>query len=147
MKLQDQCATLEQCKRLKELGIEQGYSYFEYAPNDNIYHDVVRDNYPGTFNLFNIDVFTATELGVILPAGCISCYNDHHGFWVCEFIEPWDKDEEPDATPYAVPGWKLTASIGDDEPQTEAEARAAMLIYLLENNLTTASECNKRLTT
>ncbi len=29
---------------------------------------------------------------------------------------------------------------------TEAEARAAMLIYLLENNLTTAEEVNQRLT-
>lgn len=157
MKLSEQCCTIEQAKRLKELGVAQDSLFYKhlnlsdhtlYVKNRNhVWHAVYADFFEHDVRLIDYmySAFTVAELGVMLPPGCQSAYNDHHDYWVCEYVEPWDEEDEPDAKPYSVEGWKLTATTGDEEYETEAQTRAAMLIHLLENGHTTAAEVNQRL--
>lgn len=151
MTIENQCCNLQQAKRLKELGVAQE-AVFYWHPSIGYPvlggRLVTKTGYqyskiPIKDDKQTAALFTDAELGVMLPPGCISLYNDHHGFWLCEWPEVWNEDHEPNATPYAVPGWKLTAIIDDEE--TEAQCRAAMLIHLIENKLITVQEINTRL--
>lgn len=142
MKLEQQVASLELCKKLKELGVKQegafywtdrktltrhesSYSYVHY--HDEGSNEVIR-KMPFTKNL---SAFTVAELGKMLPVYANGKYmgsfpsreNENHlssGIptkWVWGFDTPYQEEH-------------ITAD-------TEADARAKMLIYLLENKLIT----------
>ena len=72
----------------------------------------------------DISAFTVAELGELLPNLSISSKNN--GVWTAENLgnRCWFEDggNYPDNQPYG-------------EANTEADARAKMLVYLLENNL------------
>ncbi len=137
MKIEQQVCTRIQAERLKELGVEQ-LSAFCYMAYDSQFKG---DEQPVHNNFYKADpsaflwcsAFTVSELGVLFPInpskdGNYNWYHrhNHRGHSVgysCFGLEPIEQ---------------LWFS-------SEAEARAAMLIYLLENNLTTAGECNARL--
>lgn len=78
--------------------------------------------------------FTVAELGVMLPVW-IGHYKDEEGGFVS-----YDKKHKE-----YVGGNFVTYSYKSFHANTEVEARAAMLIYLLENKLITSEEVNKRL--
>lgn len=131
MKLEQQVCTLEQAKKLKELGVEQKVLY-QWKVND--VQTVVIDTpmamwieryVPPVGNAFYA-AFTVAELGVMLP----NYYESHKGAmddtWYCGMLEGGDGEY------FAI-------------EKTESEARAAMLIYLLGNHLTTPEEVNQRL--
>jgi hypothetical protein len=128
MKLKDQIITLDQAKKLSELGVMQGVSVFYY-----------NDNYGSVeFNRHNIggyekaqhcfSAFTVAEMGTMLPSGYDTMRFTEH---------PEDRWFGYDTSGDTFPG--------EDCWKTEAEARAAMLIHLLETNTITAEEVNARL--
>ena len=141
MKLEHQVCTLEQSKRLKELGIEQFKGLFRwccFCPDPTgesyFYEPVFGDGLDtGITGEFIADAFTVAELGVMLPQSPTdninyswyhrNCWKGHSVGYAFHGIEPIER------------GWF----------ETEAEARADLLIHLLESGLTTAADCNARL--
>lgn len=138
MKLENQVASLELAKRLKELGVKQeSLWYWLKAYSDDRYHVVLE----GGFNKFNKDdysAFTVAELGEMLPNTIDinetettkwhgSTYSNLH---TIALLELHKGDIE-----YSAIGMKrYFCSVSGD---TEADARAKMLIYLIENKLIT----------
>lgn len=116
MKIQDQCCSLEQAKRLKELGV-RGESTFQCTKNG------IPQTGPLMYQLWNV-----AELGVMLPSEVYTRYtgsNPHHN-------APWEWVDDAEGESLGV-------------YDTEAQARAALLIHLIERDHTTADEVNARL--
>ncbi len=169
MKLQEQVCTLEQAKRLKELGVSymggHKWGYLKYPAKKTATCTCLRtdtgdhldrfimhfiDNADGQFHwdegthdggqdhsrceLYGEDypAFTVAELGAALPTIGFHCYP---GYECKASILSIDRRMY---NPYYK-------NVPDFTSETEAQSRAAMLIYLLENNLTTPEEVNKRL--
>lgn len=127
MKIQDQVCTLEQSKRLKEFGIKQDAIWFWTYPvkekmistRKGIIHyttceDILRDNDGDEFDHEVAAAFTVAELGVMIGNAqySVSYRFDNIWFWHAEInTEPFGAFK------------------------TEAEAKAAILIHLLEQEL------------
>ena len=122
MKLKQQVTSLELSKKLKELGVKQDAFWSWYEAND--YDDIPRLNrsdehcpvctLPKQTFEDKYSAFTVAELGELLPEKvCWRGYSNYGGKWGLEF--------------------------GDfrAEAPSEADARAKMLIYLIENKLIT----------
>lgn len=139
MNTEQQVCTLEQAKRLKELGIAQESEY--YFRGQNIWHFREVTDWPNQEQLSDLiqsgdeshhifSAYTVAELGEMLPPGYdsmrISGYNPDQFFWLAYDL---DGKEFP-----ANGSWK-----------TEAQARAAMLIRLLESGKENAEKINDRL--
>lgn len=111
MKIEQQVCSLKSAKKLKELGVKQG-SLFWFNLNNKI---VIVFKGQDTRKFYS--AFTVAELGEMLPKGCFSLKTESEEFpYRCEYKQ--------------INGY--TSASGAD---TEAEARAKMLIYLLENKL------------
>jgi hypothetical protein len=155
MKLKDQVCTLEQAKKLKELGVDQrSLWYWEVLKLTGV-EGVAKERITVRFNIGHpissgvveqqYSAFTVAELGIMLPnvSGdyvTSSYYNDHMGLWYCEYrkLSVKDNDHEPyDET------WVLEK---EEEGETEAEARATLLIVLLEQQKINAPSVNQLLT-
>lgn len=112
MKVKEQVCTIEQAKRLKALGIKQEsiFSFYDSVIMTENEFDVSREHCNNPFTGEQYSAFTVAELGVMLWA---------YGF------------EQFGLTSISH------ASLMDNifKGETEAEMRAAMLIYLLENKL------------
>lgn len=137
MKIENQCCTLEQAKKLKELGVKQDAIWFWLYPakegiistsNGLYYHlhakEIFSDNEGNEFDSEMSAAYTVAELGVMLPTA-------------------YDTMRVDD-------GWRGYDDNNKDYPcnlifKTEAECRAALLIALLENEDTTPQEVNQRL--
>lgn len=116
MKIQDQVASLELSKQLKELGVQQPGAMFYH-----ILHDIgaylvftggewieVMDHYP------YVAAFTVAELGQMLPLN--NCF--------------------PNIGKSELGDWFVNFNRNHQEHfSTEADARAKMLIWLAQNNL------------
>lgn len=145
MELKDQVCTLEQAKRLKELGLDSESLFYHI---DNRIPHIGYEGIKPRANLTSVKqtgkvqdggaikyyaAYTSSELGEILSKFKYEAYGfkmmfstfchseDSHlaelGKWHCSYRNPI-KFQNPDG------GY-----------ETEAQARAAMLIYLLENKL------------
>jgi hypothetical protein len=146
MKLEDQVCSLDLAKRLKELGVKQ-HSYFHYSLPNPDKAKTVEDKYGlkkckveittthwGTM-FDEYAAFTVAELGEMLPVS-IKMNGETHWYdsnktthtHRCGYIyihgETTGWGRVSDVTSHAV-----------GEAKTEADARAKMLIYLLENKL------------
>ncbi len=138
MKLQDQVCTLEQAKRLKELGV-----------NGNIYSWLTTICEPISTFLVSTGTemqdnewpaFTVAELGEMLP----------NGFKTRKNIEAKYRVNSEIPNKWICSGGCLAISRKafhqtNKQYDTEAQARAEMLIYLLENKLIDANKVNQRL--
>lgn len=164
MKIEQQVCTWKQGMKLHQLGVKKNESYFQwmeclltndgenfnkwwavFRPN-NGEHDYMTDmDFPEGYDGDEFETsrecaaFTVAELGVMFPnesgVRCFESYNnDHIGAWYCESRKFSEELEE------IIPPIE-----NSEEGETEAEARAAMIIWLLENKLTTPEEVNKRL--
>lgn len=146
MNLKDQVCSLELSKRLKELGVRQE-SHFKYCGGHTDYYEdeegkfeecnntdlLGDDEYCHAAGLtceFTIAAFTVAELGEMLPRRITTDDPNHpvHRL-ICE-----GQDTR----------WMITyicamchGKMAHHYGETEAAARAQMLIYLLENNLIT----------
>ena len=131
MKLQDQCCTFEQAKKLKELGVKQ-YSVFLWQKSFKNYE--IKTSISGKPKLWTIypAAFTCAELGEICPYEMMTYYSEHLGCWNWQLIILSDD---------------LLFEVSDSggEYKTEAEARADCLITSIEKGYITVEEVNKRL--
>ena len=128
MKIEQQVCTLEQAKKLMALGVTAEPLYWHVIDIDPLTPmDIIQKWQHSNFDQCEkYPAYNVSELGVMLP----NYYESHKGAmddtWYCGMLEGGDGEY------FAI-------------EKTESEARAAMLIYLLENNLTTPEEVNQRL--
>ena len=125
MKLEDQVCSLESAKRLKELGCKQESLWYwqhpweDYCGNPpvdlgfQVDKFILVDYYHMSFRVEPFSAFTCAELGEMLPTQYYSTQMHKKSSWSCSPLFP-DKG-------YVI------------EADTEAEARAKMLVYLREN--------------
>lgn len=128
MQLKQQVCSLELAKKLKELGVEQeSLFYWDESPDEeNAEVFFQRGQKDDLFNRRYISAFTVAELGEMLPKGNFSIR--YIG------VEKWEAGNN--ITTYlgmAQGGPKCDLHI--EEADTEATARAKMLIHLIKNNL------------
>lgn len=133
MKLEQQVCSLELSKSLKELGVKQesAFVWRHWRYNGQVVLDERRPEYkdyaphrrmlPQTSDI--AAAFTVAELGEMLQEGMTDCHKTGFGRWRCAFMPSVTLDGTDEEV----------AAVGD----TEADARAKMLIYLLENKLIT----------
>ena len=119
MKLEDQVTNLELSKKLKELGVKQESLFFWTLNEYNhwvIYGWRDIENYKQT-----ISAFTVAELGEMLPSS----------IKVSDYFNWYFKSSKMGS------GWEVHYEnrSGKFFADTEANARAKMLIYLIENKL------------
>ncbi len=150
MKIENQVCSLEQAKKLKEV-LGEVYGLFVYMENKALESDskIMLSTQTESFKQMGgiagsafikyYPAFTVAELGVMLEMDDDKHfleyhYNNHVGVYECVL----SKRDERHSTGFA--------EINQEEGDTEAECRAEMLIYLLENKLTTPEEVNQILT-
>lgn len=149
MKLENQVNTATQSIRLKELGVIQESNYqWNLTTHAEPYLNVPPfgkvDN-----NGLSYAAFTVAELGVAFLGGQLGIpihegkINTKSEVFVSVSIETWIT---PNIFNCAIFNKEFPDRIYHEcKSRYEAQARAAMLIYLLENNLTTAADVNERL--
>lgn len=136
MKLDQQVTSFALSKRLKELGVKQESLFFwwklmaiddDYILIEPSLHNRTLQSYRDAYPTADvISAFTVAELGEMLPAECDSgkCIEGtlahSKGKWVAGLLN--DSGDKMEYKSYA---------------DTEANARANMLIYLIENKLIT----------
>jgi hypothetical protein len=139
MKLEQQVCSLELAQKLKELGVKQDslwwWGYF-YEENNAL---IRRNDVKGKWILFKEDekhikdysAFTVAELGEILPEDYYSFRNtEKNKWWVIEYEELKEECDECGNIEKAITREETLAD-------TEANARAKMLIWLIENKYIT----------
>lgn len=143
MKLENQVCTFEQAKRLKELGVKQESIWFW----EEMRHPVPQGCATKRLQLYadvghaisrsaveaNYSAFSATELGAMIPCNPSSSvnYSYYHRYnWRGHSIG------------YTALG---LLPIEREWFKIEVEARADLLIHLLENSTIVAEEVNQRL--
>ena len=127
-----QLSNLELSKKLKELGVKQE-SYFYWARDSGDWElkhkselqSIINDGWTWLEEALAkgeaISAFTVAELGEMLPDGLETYYTSKAlGDW-----RGYKRDDEDE----------MTTMFLDINEKTEANARAKMLIYLLENKL------------
>ena len=131
MRIEDQVCSLENAKRLKELGVKRE-SYFLHCKPFICIRSYVKERWAFGLDHSGHDVYpayTVAELGEMLPneiddgtgnyfifqSGQLRGYRDVTGRWLLEL----------------------------QGTRKETDARAMMLIWLLENNYITTEEVNK----
>lgn len=156
MKLENQVCTLEQAKRLKEL-LGEFYGLFVYMENKALPSDskIMLSKQTESFKqMGKIEgsawikyhpAFTVAELGVMLPH--FDNLAQMGGFVHLTEFDPSGQDGKPFYCVWEYDKDKEGAGFGREiiDGETEAQARAAMLIYCLERQLTTPEEVNNRL--
>lgn len=141
MKLEDQVCSLDLANRLKELGVKQESLFGWYkvwrgasdsSTGRNIYEWQLMPYEEGDKVNEFAAAFTVAELGMMLPQ-TISDDEDGSVFqlYVIKKDDGWYVSYR-----YEYPKHDY-ASIYVEEAPTEADARAKMLIYLIENKLIT----------
>jgi len=154
MRIELQVCSLKSARRLKKLGIAQ-VSLFKWTNE----HEHPRGGYEcnsvyrvydhGQFSAGDgrtFAAFTASELGILLPPFFPTFVHENYRFSHCENYRVdtfplMDGGEEHEHTPAHKLNKELIPIMAGGH---EAESRAIMLIYLIENNFITAEECNLR---
>lgn len=126
MKLESQVCSLKLAKRLKELGVNQE-SYFAWYRHPNVHTESLYGIITNSQELWeskadSFAAFTVTELGEMLPLEINSSKTNHTPPWRCETISLANLPK----------GTNLLLWFASD---TEADARAKCLIYLIENSI------------
>jgi hypothetical protein len=133
MELEKQICSLELAKRLKELGVEQGsiWAWREHTSKLDGVESGISSNIcanegrkSGNFDTYKDEyfaAFTVAEFGEMLQAGLVRGWKGINGKWYCVWAYSPEKLEDKHPTTF--------------EATTEADARAKMLIYLIENGL------------
>jgi len=115
MKLENQVSNKELSKKLKELGIKQE-SLWKWRLAGNLGWQIERHFSPIMVEEKQYSAFTVAELGELLPIYYSTFFDGKN----------WCVDEE---------GCKLEDVFELLEAKTEADARAKILIHLIENKL------------
>ena len=123
MKLESQVCSLDLAKKLKELGVKQDsvLHWHQYGDQPPILKD-----YPNThLGWTSYSAFTVAELGEMLPPAYSSSRGANNKF-MC--VNEMKSNSEAGKIRFA---------------DTEADTRAKMLIYLIENNLLKVVQTNQ----
>lgn len=151
MKLEDQVATREQCSRINDLmdgseDIKTAF-YWRYPTNKWIVEPEGYFN-PNEEGVEQFPAYTVSELGVMLPEWI---NKDHKDWRICQWHNvPEQTDIMAQLDEYRI-SYRWQPHICIDEfpdnftASTEAEIRAKLLIWLLEEKLTTPDQVNNRL--
>jgi hypothetical protein len=128
MNLSDQVCSLELAKRLKELGVKQE-SLFYYGNEGGLFY---RKEYSIAFRIYS--AFTVSELGEMLPSSFE--HEIEEEFNIFNFIE-WKIDGKFMCNYYSSFPKKIYHISQEKHfiEDNEADARAKMMIYLIENKL------------
>jgi len=138
MKLEDQVVSLELAKRLKELGVKQESLFYWWLDTGSDFKDEPSANYGKPTPKENggwwdeVSAFTVAELGEMLPK--------YVGDDAQYFLECYKTDCTPNKSGYQIrysENQSAEYCLHAVMENTEADARAKMLIYLLENGLIT----------
>lgn len=124
MELKDQVCSLELAKRLKELGVKKNSLF--YWDSHCIEELKTQGNY-GITSDGEYSAFTVAELGEMLPD---------------EYLTIRFSDKKYTATTATMIA-NYTVMEFYEEDNTEADARAKMLIFLLENNYVKLEDINE----
>ncbi len=131
MKLEQQVCSLDLAKRLKELGVKQGSWFFW---NTRHIWLAYRKEITAPYNNDMVSAFTVAELGEMFPKEIQDENRKPFRFAVNRFAHiGWQVGYENSSG-----SWAFHLGINDHlfkQDATEADARAKMLIYLLENKL------------
>lgn len=136
MKLENQCCSLELAKKLKELGVKQESLFvWDWSEKGNeqanlIYWEPEKGNSHKVVGGFLYSAFTVAELGEMFPKveNLVTMFFENGR---CQIAFQGNvENDEGIATRWGAAGQSI-------EADTEADARAKMLIYLLENKLIT----------
>jgi hypothetical protein len=121
MKIEAQVCTFQQAKRLKELGVDQKSYFVMGESRRELCESWMLDGNEDVF----VSMFTVAELGVMLP-GIFDQpkKSTTEKFWYYQVVQHTRK-----------------------EFPTEAQARADVLLYLLEKKVVTAGDVNAGVTT
>ena len=130
MKIENQVVTIEQAKKLKELGVTAEPLFWYVIDIDPITPlDIIQKWQHSNFDQCEkYPAYTVAELGVMMPS---ETFTQRTGSEDSEY-DNWEWVDDGNGNANGL-------------YETEAAARASMLIYLLENHLTTPEEVNKRL--
>lgn len=126
MSIEKQVCTRIQAGRLKALGVlQQSLFIWSEASTEPMFAQIVK---PAGFWAA---AFNVSELGEMLPALIQTFQDDHRGGWNWQEL---NSDLDPDEMDNEVAdrGFRIEA-MGDGEFETEAEARADALLYILDN--------------
>ena len=117
--MEQYCITLEQAKKLKELGFvrESEFEWYEVESADK-----------GVLTFFN-DIPSMFD-----HRHCIF-YQAYHVGELGEFLRDWVLDIDPEFIEGAKVWFITNNEVAQQVHPTEAQARGALLIYLLENKL------------
>lgn len=125
MTIEQQVCSLELAKRLKELGVKQESLWWWASRMDGDEEaSLLCDDrswmlyYKDEFGWVRLSAFTVAELGEMLSDGMDMTWKSSTGEWNCRYTLVSHEDNAVGTT-----------------ATTEADARAKMLIYLLENKL------------
>lgn len=135
MKIENQVTSLEISRRLKDLGVKQDSLWFWCHYEDDGW-ELSSPQYEKPYNLNgdnNCSAFTVAELGEMLPD------NIEVGGSLIWLFHRKDHLMNEEKTPVYCTWYSTNKNInrtyGFGSGGNEADARAKMLIYLLENNL------------
>ena len=122
MKLEQQVVSLELAKQLKELGVKQDSLFYWSKQVDQIHWGLEHAKYFAVDKRQDVSAFTVAELGEMLPNQSmdltVKLYKGNDAYWA--ECHKWGKKNH---------------LIGGEE--TEAAARAKMLIWLIEEGYIT----------
>lgn len=119
MKLENQVCNLKLSKRLKELGVPQESLWYHWQTVDTEEYIGIKDFQ--SLEMENFSAFTVAELGEMLPKGTT----------LETFYHSLEVQLQYNLLDGSIQELEERVVQGD----TEADARARLLIYLLENNL------------
>lgn len=146
MELEKQVCSLELAKRLKELNCRQE-SAFYWVPTYEMFFGrrpkelkpkayIVVDGNASTFYDHKFAAFTCSELGEMLPHEIKLTIGLSWGMFmltITKYEDNWFVKYEPK-------GFKTDKASPSKHADTEADARCAMLIYLIEKGIVDASK-------
>lgn len=133
MKLEDQVCSLELAKRLKELGVRQESAFYWSWHEGSKSLELKQDKTLfGKTHWEDIATFTVAELGEMLPWDFVFIRNSY-GNWEGRQII-YDSKETEELRMFQS-GRPLLVHSDQSCSNTEANARAKMLIYLIEQGI------------
>lgn len=146
MKIQNQVCTLQQAQKLKAIGIDQDTAFcFVESKGQNTFclYTTEEIHIERGYTQDRVAAFSVAELGAMISdmidqndITVHSYFNDHLGEWDCEARRRIENEKTGEMT------WPI---VNEEEGDTEAEARASMLLWLLENKECTIDQINERL--
>ena len=136
MKLKDQVVSLELAKKLKELGVKQTSLFWWGRDADKIKYSVEYVKNPLWYEHSMYSAYTVAELGEMLPFKIFDeslVTNSKTEHILNQLFRTVGNDDFTDSPYYEIYYSSAEKTIFGDE--LEANSRAKMLIYLIENKL------------